>query len=76
MLCLRQAEDLLGVPVDTYDLWAGNFLISNKPDPITGLPKPYYIDQDIPTAIAQHSYSTETVEDRRATFERDLSRMR
>lgn len=75
-LCLERSEELLAVPIDSYDLWAGNFLISEGLDPVSGSPKPYYIDQDIPRAIAQYGYSPETMQDRKTKFKEDRGKMR
>lgn len=69
LTCLTHAEELLHVPVSEYDLWAGNFLIA--PDG-----KPYYIDKDIPEAIAEHGYASATADERRPTFERNKEKMR
>ena len=67
-LCLKQAEQLLNVPRDSYDLWSGNFLISDQIDTETGEPKVFYIDRDIPETIAEKGYSPEIPEQRIQAF--------
>ncbi len=66
--CLAQAEGLLDVAVDEYDLWGGNFRITSDN-------KPFYVDKDIPEAIAKHGYSSETAEARRPIFETNKMKM-
>ena len=67
-LCLTHAEELLRVPIDSYDLWAGNFVLDAQSNV-------YYIDKDIPETIAQSGYS-ETTDERRTTFEQNKEKMR
>lgn len=67
-LCLTHAEELLKVPIDSYDLWAGNFLLSDEVDAKSNLPKVYYIDKDIPETIAEKGYDLEIPEDRKQAF--------
>jgi len=73
-LCLTHAEELLGVPIDSYDLWAGNFLVSEEVDPTTKEPKVFYIDRDIPETIAQRGYG-EVTDERRKIFEQGKEKM-
>jgi hypothetical protein len=72
-LCLRRAEDLLQVPMNSYDLWPGNFLIIQ--DKMNGNSIPYYIDSDVPKVIAQKGLSPETSTSRQEIFYRDRAKM-
>lgn len=74
-LCLTHAEELLGVPIDSYDLWAGNFLVSDEIDPTTKEPRVFYIDNDIPETIAQRGYNDVT-EERKKSFEEGKEKMK
>lgn len=74
-LCLTHAEELLDVPIDSYDLWAGNFLVSEHVDPTTNEPRVFYIDKDIPETIAQKGYG-ETTEVRRESLEKGKEKMK
>lgn len=73
--CLIHAEELLEIPIDIYDLWAGNFVVSSEIDPATGQPRIYYIDGDIPEAIAQKGYA-EVSEERKKQFELGKEKMK
>ncbi len=73
-ICLTQAEELLGVPIDIYDLWAGNFLISEEVDSATNEPRVFYIDRDIPETIAQKGYG-EVSDERKKIFQQGKEKM-
>lgn len=75
-LCLTHAEELLSIPVDSYGLWAGNFLVSDQLDEVTKQPKIFYIDRVIPETIAGKGYSQEIPEERRRTFEAGKEKMK
>ncbi len=68
MLCLKSAEQLLKVPIVSYDLWVGNFLVSDQLDAESGKPKIFYIDRDIPQAIAKEGLSWRVPRRRRQEF--------
>lgn len=68
--CITQAEGLLRVPVETYDFWPGNFRVDSS----TGQLKVYYVDQDIPMAIAQKGYA-EITEKAKLEFEQGKKKM-
>ncbi len=76
MLCLTHAEQLLEVPIDSYDLWAGNFLVSDQIDESTGQPKVFYIDRDIPETIAEKGYTKEISKERKQAFEVGKEKMK
>lgn len=76
MLCLTRAEQLLEVPINSYDLWAGNFLISDQVDANTGQHKVFYIDRDIPETIAEKGYSQDISEERRQAFKVGKAKMK
>lgn len=76
MLCLTHAEQLLEVPIDSHDLWAGNFLVSDQIDTSIGQPKIFYIDRDIPETIAEKGYRQEIPEERRRAFEAGKEKMK
>lgn len=67
-LCLQYAEQLLQVPIDSYDLWRGNFLVATESD-VQYNPRIYYIDNDIPETIARYGLSPETAAQRKTLFE-------
>jgi len=72
-LCLIHAEELLTVPMDSYDLWAGNFVIAQVPD---GDRKPYYIDSDVIETIAKEGLHPATSEQRKPLFEEGKKKMK
>lgn len=72
-LCLTHAEELLTVPMDSYDLWAGNFVISQNSE---GDRKPYYIDSDIIKIIAQKGLQPDTIEQRKPLFDTGKKKMK
>ena len=71
-LCLTHAEELLRVPIDSYDLWGGNFLVAENFD---GGKKIYNIDSDIPEAIAKGGYE-EVTGSRRELFGQGKKKMK
>lgn len=74
-LCLIQAEKLLGIPMDSFDVWAGNFLIVDADEEGGATARVYYIDRDVVETIAEKGYSEATPE-RRTMFEKNKEKMR
>jgi hypothetical protein len=74
-LCSNQVEGLLRVPVDDYDFWGGNFVITEQVDSVTGLPKVFYVDQDIPKKIAENGYALDITDEKRQAFDASREKM-
>ncbi len=71
-LCLNQAEQLLPVPMPSYDLWAGNFVIFIDSE---GNKIPYYIDNDVIEMIATEGLRPDTASQRLNLFDEGKKKM-
>jgi formylmethanofuran dehydrogenase subunit A len=70
--CAESSTGLLDVAMESYDVWGGNFVISDTEIDSDGIGKVYYVDQDIPQAIAKIGYDKETRTDRLNVLRRNL----